>query len=283
MTSVRWSRATFAGWLVALEILTTGASASDPPESIRRRGPPPSAGPVLLAFNRRDLEGFSTFLRFHRRADPQQVFAVADGCLRISGREFGGLITDRSFANYHLIAEWRWGGATWPPRQWQARNSGILVHCVGEPGDGLGSWMPGLESQLIEGGSGDLILVPGPAQPPLRLEAEIRTDVTGQAYFQPGGMLAKRARGRLNWWGRDPAWRDVAWFRGAQDLDHPSGQWNRTELVCGGDRVTCYLNGQVANAAKLIGTTSGQVLLQSEGAEIFFRKFEIRELAPNLP
>lgn len=268
-------------WAGLLLVLAGPARAGDGPEPRCPPGsPPPAVGPVRFAFDGKDLAGFSTFLRYAKEQDPGHVFAVVDGCLRISGGEFGGIATDRSFANYHLVAEWRWGGATHPPRRWQARNSGILVHCSGQPGDGLGSWMAGLESQLIEGGSGDLILVPGRAGPPLQLRAEVRTGGDGQAYYQPGGPLAVRARGRLNWWGRDPDWRDVAWFRGPRDLDRPVGAWNRTDLVCAGDRVTCYLNGRVANAAEVVGPASGRVLLQSEGAEILFRKFEIRDLVP---
>jgi len=142
--------------------------------------------------------------------------------------------------------------------------------------------MAGLESQIIEGGCGDLILVPGKNQPPGRLEAEVRTGPDGQAYYQLGGTVVTRTGGRLNWWGRDPAWNDVIWFRGPDDLDRPFGEWNRTELVCEGDRVTCFLNGRVANAASHLSMTSGRILFQSEGAEILFRKIEIRSLPPKL-
>ena len=242
---------------------------------------PPAPGPVLFAFNGRDLTGFSTFLRYQKQQDPAGVFTVADGCLHIAGTEFGGVTTDRAFADYHLIAEWRWGGETHYPRRWRARNSGVLVHCTGHEGDGLAAWMAGLEVQLIEGGSGDLILVPGKAGPPFRLEASVRTGGDGQAYYDPAGTLAARARGRLNWWGRDPAWRDVAWYRGPRDLDRPVGEWNRLDIVCAGDRITCYLNGQVANSARVLGNAAGRILLQSEGAEILFRKVEIHALAPS--
>ncbi len=265
--------------LVILGFVFLGAIRTDARAGDTRATSPPPPGPLLFAFNKHDLAGFSTFLRYARKQDPAHVFIVADGCLRISGTEFGGVTTDQAFANYHLIAEWRWGGPTSYPRRWRARNSGILIHCTGAEGDGLAAWMAGLEIQLIEGGSGDMILVPGKIEPPMRLEAKIRTGVDGQAYYDPVGTLATRAKGRVNWWGRDPDWRDVAWFRGPRDLERPVGEWNRIELVCNGDRVTCYLNGQVANSARVLGRSSGRVLLQSEGAEILFRTVEIHALA----
>ncbi len=267
------------GLILALALLAPPHS-GEVPEFVRHMPPPPVVGPVAFAFNGKDLAGFSTFLRYQKQDDPARVFAVVDGCLRISGEEFGGITTLASFRDYHLVAEWRWGGRTSYPRRWRARNSGILVHCTGAEGDGLGSWMAGLESQLIEGGSGDLILVPGKDRPAPSLRAEVRTGADGQPYYQPGGEVVTRSKGRLNWWGRSPTWSDVIWCRGPDDLERPVGEWNRTELVCDGDRITCYLNGRVANAASHLSMTAGRVLFQSEGAEILFRKIEIHPLPP---
>ena len=244
-----------------------------------RQPPPPATGPIRFAFNGRDLDGFSTFLRYQHEADPAHVFAVRDGSLCISGAEFGGIATRDSFADYHLVAEWRWGGPTHYPRRWRARNSGILIHATGAEGDGLGSWMASYETQLIEGGCGDLLIVPGAHEPPRSLRASVRTGADGQPYFRPGGEVVTRERGRINWWGRDPRWNDVLWFRGADDPDRPVGEWNRTDLICAGDRVRCYLNGRLVNAADGLSVRSGRVLLQSEGAEIHLRRFEIRALA----
>ena len=266
--------------LVALLATLLHPPAAGMPESVRRLMPPPATGPVLFAFNGRNLDGFSTFLRDQKEKDPRGVFAVVDGCLRVSGAEFGGATTRASYANYHLVAEWRWGGPTHYPRRWRARNSGILVHCTGPEGGGLGAWMAGLETQLIEGGSGDLILVPGLGQPPRHLRAEVRTGPDGQTYYQPGGEVVARSKGRINWWGRDPTWDDVLWMRGPDDLERPVGEWNRTEVVCAGDRVTVYLNGRVANAASGLDVAAGRILLQSEGAEVWFRRVEVRALPP---
>jgi hypothetical protein len=48
-----------------------------------------------------------------------------------------------------------------------------------------------------------------------------------------------------------------------------------TELTCHGDTIEVRINGQLANAASGLSSRSGKIQLQSEGAEIFFRKFEV--------
>ena len=50
------------------------------------------------------------------------------------------------------------------------------------------------------------------------------------------------------------------------------------EVVCDGGSITYILNGTLVNAADGAKWSSGKILLQSEGAEIFFRKFEVRPL-----
>ncbi len=138
--------------------------------------------------------------------------------------------------------------------------------------------MQSVECQINEGGCGDLIVVPGKTGEPPRLTSEVRVDPDGQTYYQKGGLPKTLRRGRFNWWGRDPGWKNVLWFRGANDVEKPQGEWNRMEIVCDGDAITCILNGVLVNAARGSSLTSGKILLQSEGAEIFFRRVEVRPL-----
>src|SRR6266498_1153294 len=84
-----------------------------------------AAGPERVElWNGRDLSGFTTFLeKSGRNKDPDQVFRVTDGMLRVSGKEFGYLATEREYENYVLTVEFKWGEATWPPREKNARDS----------------------------------------------------------------------------------------------------------------------------------------------------------------
>lgn len=244
--------------------------------------------PIKL-FNGKDLTNFYTYLRgLGKNNDPDKVFTVQDGAIRVSGQHFGCFTTEKEFANYHLITEFKWGEKTWPPREKATRDSGILLHCVGEDGgssygkDGKpnGPWMESIECQMIEGGTGDFILVGGKGKPSMSATVEYRPTPSGQEkktqpYYNPKGELKKFTGGRINWYGRDPDWKDVLGFRGKHDVEKPVGEWNTLECICAGDKITNILNGKVVNAGVGASHTKGKILFQSEGAEVFFRRIEL--------
>jgi hypothetical protein len=233
-------------------------------------------GQPVLTFNGKDLEGFYTYLHDHGYDDPNGVFTVRDGAIHVSGEEFGGFATRREFRDYHLVVEWRWGERTSGVRKDKARDSGILVHCVGPDGAAGGHWMQSQECQIIEGGCGDLLMVAGKEKP--SLSCEVRFGPDRQPYYEKGGETVTRNGGRFNWWGRDPGWQDRAGFRGARDVEKPRGEWNRMEVVCDGDTITNIVNGYVVNVGTRSSLTAGKIQFQSEGAEIIFRRIEVRPL-----
>src|SRR6516225_1723306 len=97
---------------------------------------------VIHLFNGKDLTNFYTYLaapngekqKLGKNNDPKKVFTVVDGAIRISGEVFGGLITEREYGDYRMIVEFKWGEKTFKPRENNARDSGILIHCSGEDG-----------------------------------------------------------------------------------------------------------------------------------------------------
>src|SRR6185437_14478864 len=187
-----------------------------------------------------------------------------------------GFATKDEFADYHLVVEWKWGEKTSGGRKDKARDSGILLHCVGPDGAAGGHWMESIECQIIEGGCGDLLMVAGKSRP--RLSCEVRVGSDKQLYYEKGGMIVTRDGGRYNWWGRDPRWKDRVDFRGARDVEKPHGEWNRMEVVCDGATITNIVNGYVVNVGTSSSLTKGKIQFQSEGAEIVFRKIEVRPL-----
>jgi hypothetical protein len=262
-------------WGFSFGASATGIQATDVP-SFARDLPPIRASEPVFRFNGKDLTGFYTYVRGRGHKDPNKVFTIRDGIIVISGQEFGGLTTRDEFENYHLITEWKWGARTWAPRTDKARDSGILVHCVGPDGATAGNWMQSLECQIIEGGTGDFIMVPGREKP--SLTCETRVGRGGELYFEKGGRAVTRNASRFNWWGRDPGWKDVLGFRGGRDVEKPVGGWNRMEVVCDADSITTILNGYVVNIGSRASLTKGKILFQSEGAEILFRRIEVRPL-----
>jgi hypothetical protein len=247
--------------------------------------PAPAETPAKATqlFNGKDLTNFYTYLRdLGKNNDPKKVVSVVeeDGApaIRVSGEIFGCFTTEKEFANYHLVVEYKWGRKTFPPRENKTRDSGILLHCVGEDGAHGGVWMESIECQLIEGGTGDFILCGGKNKTPV-ITCQVEERDKGVYFAKSGGTTKTIKSQRVNWWGRDPQWTDTLGFRGAQDVEKPVGQWNVLECVCAGDEITNILNGVVVNKATKVTPAKGKILFQSEGAEVFFRKIEVKPVA----
>lgn len=240
-------------------------------------------------FNGRDLEGFYTWIPATGREDPDKVFTVVhqiDGApaIRSSGQHYGGFVTKQAYANYRLVVEFKWGQVTWHPRKDKTMDSGILLHCTGEDGNASATfnspWMRSVEYQMIEGGTGDIILVRGfqrgdPTRLSTRLTSPIRP---GTRNWDPSGTPTEFDGGRIDWQYRDPQWKDVLGFRGAKDVERPVGQWNLIEVICRDDTLEYFLNGVRVNGGIKSELTSGRLLFQSEGAEVFFRRIELHPL-----
>ena len=230
----------------------------------------------IQLFNGRNLDGWYTFLQDRGRDnDPQGVFSVKDGVIRISGEEWGCITTRDEYENYRLIVEYQWGEKTFEPRLDRARDSGVLLHSIGEDGGSGGIWMHSIECQIIEGGTGDFIVV-GDGTENFRITCPVAEEKQDGSYvFHPGGKEVTVISGRINWYGRDPEWNDELEFRGRNDVENLPGDWNRLECIADGDRLTYILNGEMVNAAKHVSPARGRIQIQSEGAEIFFRRVEL--------
>ncbi|MCP4589574.1 MAG: DUF1080 domain-containing protein, partial [bacterium] len=215
---------------------------------------------TVALFNGQDLTGWYTFLRDRGRdADPRGVFTVNDGVLRISGEEWGCITSAEEYANYRLIVEFKWGAITHAPRADRARDSGILVHSTGEDGAYGGVWMHAIECQMIEGGTGDLLVV-GDGSDRFAMTCPVAPEMQGSCHvFDAQGKPATIHGGRINWYGRDPDWQDVKDYRGRQDVEKPVGEWNRVECIVEGKEITVILNGTVVNRAIDVQPRKGRI------------------------
>lgn len=237
------------------------------------------------------LNQFETWLVDQHAADPDRVFSVVDQidgapAIRISGKTWGGLITKQAYRNYRLVAEFRWGGATWGDRRNRARDSGILLHGQGRLGstarDFNGPWLSSVEFQIIEGGVGDILPVSGyredGSQMRPSLKALTRKDRDGEPVFDPKGTLNAFSGGRINWWGRSEDWEDRIGFRGPRDVEAPNLGWTHLEALVEDGALTYLVNGVLVNAATESSYQDGRIMIQSEGAEIYFRRIELLPL-----
>lgn len=238
-----------------------------------------SNGEIVNLFNGHTLDGWYTYLQHRgRNQDPKGVFSVQNGMIRISGEEWGCITTEKEYENYHLTTEFKWGNETFEPRKENARDSGILLHSQGEDGGSEGIWMHSIECQVIEGGTGDFIVV-GDGSDRFKITSTVATQKQGASpVFLPEGNPVAISQGRINWFGRDADWADRLGFRGRQDIEYPAGEWNTLECVAKGDEIAIFLNGVLVNRATNVRPKSGKIQIQSEGAEIFFRRVELRRL-----
>ncbi len=231
-------------------------------------------------FNGQNLEGWYTFLKGRgRNNDPKKVFNVEDGMIRITGEEYGCITTNEEYSNYMLEVHYKWGERTFEPRIDRARDSGVLIHSRGEDGGYKGTWMHSIECQIIEGGTGDFLVV-GDKSDQFSITSTVNQDNQGSAkYYDPDGEPVTINQGRINWYSRDPAWNDERGFRGINDREMSVGEWNKLLCIVDGNQITAYLNGHLVNHATLITPTSGKIQIQSEGAEIFLRKVTLTPFA----
>ena len=246
---------------------------------------------VIKLFDGKSLANFDTWLVDHHESDPERVFSVVDQidgapAIRISGQFWGGLLTKQAYRDYRLIVEYRWGGVTWGERKTRTRDSGVLIHAQGRPGntrkDFNGPWLRSLEFQIIEGGVGDFISVSGFADDGEQIRPSmtfrVRKDRDGEDVYDPKGEPKVVSSGRVNWWGRSEDWQDRLGFRGPQDVESPGLEWTRLEAIVEKGNLQYFVNGKLVNAGIDASLTDGKIMIQSEGAEIYVRRVDLEPL-----
>lgn len=186
--------------------------------------------------------------------DPDKVFQWKNGNLHISGQHYGYMATKHNYSNYVLVAEYKYGEKTWAPRENNARDSGILCHFVGK--DHV--WPKSLEAQIIEGGSGDILVVSG---------AKLTVD----------GVNKGPRTERFDRPGRNP-WKDEKGFVGPNEIEKPHGQWNTMKILCDRDIFGVWVNGHKTLIGSNAVPQAGKILVQSEGAALVFRRLELQPI-----
>jgi len=244
-------------------------------------------------FNGRNLTGWDKFLAspnatepLAANVDPKGVFSVTnldgENVIHVTGEVYGAITTRKEFTNFHFRVQFKWGFQRWPGRANVARDSGILYCGIGQPNPQTG-WLTSVENNVMEKGVGQWWSVNGAI-----------IDVEGE-WITPENELyvpyKKEGRGEKN----------IVWKRGAPritaapangitppfDVEQVFGNWNTAEVVFWGGQCIHILNGHVnllaVNPRYKDGDlwrplTHGKIQLQSEAAEVFYRKAEMRHL-----
>lgn len=236
--------------------------------------PPIAAWPgedeAFALFNGENLDGWHTAYRFPEM--DQDLFKVRDGMIHVLGKQadgseqsFAGLITDDEYSDYVLRLEYRWGDKKFRPRHEFVRDAGVILHVHGEEK----IWPYGVECQIQEGDTGDIWAIG--TQVTSTVNPVIRN-------YAPGGPAVTRGGT-----GEKP----FARFHRGYSWETPG--WNQLELRVRGDHAVFIVNGHVVNEAidmkywnEAEGSwqplTRGRILLQAEGAEIFYRNISLAPL-----
>ena len=224
-----------------------------------------------------------------RDNDPLNVFSVVeqDGepVIRVSGQVFGTLHTEQDYGNYHLRLQYKWGEKKWPPREDLRRDSGLLYAGIGEPGTVSGRWMQSHECQIQEHDTGDYWAVGAVEIQIPSIPVQIDDDPLGSAWFQydPSGERRRFGTFVTDSSHRQENRRCVR----ASDEELPPGRWNTVDLIFYEGNSIHVVNGkavlQLYGSERVIETgtaplMSGKILLQSEGAEVYYRDIEIRTI-----
>ena len=100
----------------------------------------------------------------------------------------------------------------------------------------------------------------------------------GRTRWRRGGKKTVYS-GRQFWWSRHQVgFKELLDTRGKDDVASPLGEWTRVECICNQDRITIKIEGVTVNECLDVYPSGGRILLQSEGNEIYFRKFELHPL-----
>jgi len=210
----------------------------------------------------------------------QNVFSArienGEPVLRVTGEYYGCLVTKEAFSDYHFRVQFKWGEKKWEPRLTELKDSGILYHSSGDFGvDYWKSWALSHEFQVIEHGLGEYW-------------TQATSAIDMRASPKKEGEEAPR-------WDPSADWMEFVspnnHALAGSDEDRP-GEWNQLDLVCIQDRCLHIVNGKVVMALKnarykdkdgrWIPMTGGKLQFQSEAAELFYRRFQIRPL-PAMP
>ena len=211
--------------------------------------------------------------------DPKDIWTFAkDGTFNISGCGYGYVATKENYRDYHLVIEFKWGTKTWGAREKKAKDNGILLHAYGPHGAYADTWMASIEAQIIEGGIGDILVLSPTPELTTSLSAEFTLDRDKEKIWKQGAPRQTVTKGRINWRGRDEDWSDTVGFRGRNDVESPSGEWNRLEVIAKGDTLQYFVNGALINEAFDCKPSEGKILLQTEGAEMIVRRYELYPL-----
>lgn len=231
-------------------------------------------------FNGSDWTGWYLKLRSGDSLQASKVFAIEDGIIHVFNDEFpdsmdvgvgtkclthGMFFTEKKYSKYIFRFEYKWGKKIANNFHEFQYDAGMYYHIIRD-----NVFPDGIEYQVRynhltnQNHTGDY------------WATGIHFDWTskdGKYYEFPanGGILQNRKGGEF-------LARPTTNFNGLND------EWNLCEVIVMEDKYSIHkLNGEIVNVATNLSVSEGQIGLQSETAEIFYRNIEIMEFDEVIP
>lgn len=181
------------------------------------------------------------------------TWSVQDGLLVCTGLPIGVMRSEKQYENFLLHVEWR--------HMEPGGNSGIFAWSEGTTPEDR-PLPKGLEIQMLE--LDWVTLNPQSDGQPSPI-AYVHGELFGANGLttvpdNPRGERSKSIENRCN----------------------PRGEWNTYDVVCVDGTVKLSVNGKFVNGVSKSSVKKGYLCLESEGAEIHFRKIQILELPPGV-
>ena len=206
-------------------------------------------GPKVALFDGKSLDGwYADVPKADENPGIEASFVVRDGNLVSLGVPRGHLITKDEYSDYRLVVEYRFPA--------KPGNCGVLVHSS-KPRVLYKMFPASIEVQMQHQHAGDFWVIGEDIKVPDMEERRPRRE--GQKW----GGFEKDARHIHNL---------------TDGSEKPLGEWNRMEIICKGDEIIVWVNGDLVNHGYGATVDSGKIALQAEGSEVEFRKVELRKL-----
>ncbi|MCM8530756.1 MAG: DUF1080 domain-containing protein [Lentisphaeraceae bacterium] len=240
-------------------------------------------------FNGKDLSGWEIAIRGQDTdKDKGKYFSVHEGNLHIYKDthpdemiEYGVIMSKKSYKNYRLKFEYKWGEKRFAPRKYVKRDTGLLVHAYDDNRNNWrgGAWPLSVECQIQETDTGDFHFI-GP-----------------RAKIKSSAVKFQRDKNHFYKYDENSTNTQLVEFRGRTLKSHQNDYlyiWNTVEAVVIDGDATFYVNGlKVMEAIGLeypVGEYNrkkkntwkplleGKIGFQCEGAEVMYKNIEILEL-----
>ena len=194
-----------------------------------------------LLFNGKNLDGWYVFLNEKVGSqNPDSAFTIHDNMLHITGKSVGYISTKKTYGNFRLTLEFKWGEKKYPPRLTDKRDSGILYYFVSGSPDKI--WPRAYECQIQEGDCGDFWLADS-------ISLKVKDKIITKGYIPK-----------------------------TSDHEKPNGEWNTVEITAINGKCTHKINGVVVNEGTDANVREGKIALQTEAAEMFYRNIRLETL-----